>query len=162
MKLDKILVPTDFSASSEPALELAIEMARATGAALTLLHVHNPMPYEIPAGTPISMIVNVDDVIAELRKLLEGAKLRAEHAGATRVDTLFLQGTAYTQIVRTAEQHGHALIVMGTHGRTGFAHMLLGSVAEKVVRKAPCPVVTVPLRPRGAARAASALIPTHS
>jgi nucleotide-binding universal stress UspA family protein len=146
MKLDKILVPTDFSSSSEPALDFAVELARATGASLTLLHVYNPTPYEIPEGMPISAIVNVDGVIAEFRKLLEAGKRKTEQAGAARVDTLLLQGSAYAEIVRTAEQRGYGLIVMGTHGRTGFSHMLLGSVAEKVVRKASCPVVTVPLR----------------
>lgn len=146
MKLDKILVPTDFSPSSEPALDLAVELARSTGASLTLLHVYNPTPYEIPEGMPISGIVNVDGVIAEFRKLLERSKTKAEQAGAARVDAVLQQGTAYAEIVRLAEQRGYGLIVMGTHGRTGFAHMLLGSVAEKVVRKAPCPVVTVPLR----------------
>jgi nucleotide-binding universal stress UspA family protein len=146
MKIDKILVPTDFSASSELASQLAVELARTTGASLTLLHVYNPMPYEVPPGTRFSAIVNVDDAIAGFRKLLEGSKLRAERAGAARVETLLLEGTAYMEIVRTAEEHDYNLIVMGTHGRTGFDHMLLGSVAEKVVRKAPCPVLTVPLR----------------
>jgi nucleotide-binding universal stress UspA family protein len=148
MKLDKILVPTDFSPSSEPALELAVELARGTGASITLVHVYNPTPYEVPEGMPISAIVNVDGVIAEFRKLLDAAKLRAEKAGAARVDTQLAQGTAYVEIVRIAEQQGFGIIVMGTHGRTGFAHMLLGSVAEKVVRRASCPVVTVPQRDR--------------
>lgn len=146
MKFDKILVPTDFSPSSEPALRFAVELARAVGASLTLVHVYNATPYEIPEGMPVSGIINIDGVIAEFRKQLEGAKSRAEQAGATRVDTALVQGVAYAEIVRLAEQRGYGLIVMGTHGRTGFAHMLLGSVAEKVVRKASCPVVTVPLR----------------
>jgi nucleotide-binding universal stress UspA family protein len=148
MKLDKILVPTDFSPSSEPAQEFAVELARSTGASITLVHVYNPTPYEIPEGMPISGIVNVDGVIAEFRKLLEAAKQRALQAGAARVDTLLAQGTAYAEIVRIAEQQGYGMIVIGTHGRTGFAHMLLGSVAEKVVRRAPCPVITVPQRSR--------------
>jgi nucleotide-binding universal stress UspA family protein len=146
MNFDKILVPTDFSPSSEPALLFAVELARAVGASLTLLHVYNATPYEIPEGMPVSGILNIDGVIAEFRKQLEAAKSRAEQAGAARVDTTLLQGVAYAEITRLAEQRGYGLIVMGTHGRTGFAHMLLGSVAEKVVRKASCPVVTVPLR----------------
>jgi nucleotide-binding universal stress UspA family protein len=146
MNFDKILVPTDFSPSSEPALLFAVELARAVGASLTLLHVYNATPYEIPEGMPVSGIINIDGVIAEFRKQLEAAKSRAEQAGAARVDTTLLQGVAYAEITRLAEQRGYGLIVMGTHGRTGFAHMLLGSVAEKVVRKASCPVVTVPLR----------------
>jgi nucleotide-binding universal stress UspA family protein len=146
MNFDKILVPTDFSPSSEPALLFAVELARAVGASLTLLHVYNATPYEIPEGMPVSGILNIDGVIAEFRKLLEATKSRAEQAGAARVDTALMQGVAYAEITRLAEQRGYGLIVMGTHGRTGFAHMLLGSIAEKVVRKAPCPVVTVPLR----------------
>ena len=148
MMLDKILVPTDFSPSSEPALEFAVELARHTSASITLAYVYNPTAYEIPEGMPISETVRVDGVIDEFRRLLSEAKLQAERAGAARVDTLLLQGAAYAEIVRAAEQHGYSLIVMGTHGRTGFAHMLLGSVAEKVVRKASCPVLTVPPRDR--------------
>lgn len=149
MQFDKILVPTDFSAASEPALDFAVELARAAGASLTLVHVYNPTPYEIPEGAPVTSVLNVDGVLAEFRRQLEGAKAKAEKAGAARVDTLLVQGPAYAEIVRLAEQRGYGLIVMGTHGRSGFAHMLLGSVAEKVVRKAPCPVVTVPVRDRG-------------
>lgn len=153
MLFDKILVPTDFSPASEPALDLAIELARTAGAALTLLHVYNPAPYEIPEGMPVASILNVDSVIAEFRKQLDGAKAKAEKAGVARVDTLLVQGIAYAEIVHVAEQRGCGLIVMGTHGRTGFAHMLLGSVAEKVVRKATCAVVTVPARDKGAKQA---------
>jgi nucleotide-binding universal stress UspA family protein len=146
MKLEKILVPIDFSASSELALELAVELARAAGAALTLLHVYNPMPYEIPPGARFSTVVNVEEVVAGYRKLLERSKLLAERAGVARVETLLLEGVAHAEIVRTAEEQDYKLIVLGTHGRTGLDYMLLGSVAEKVVRKASCPVVTVPLR----------------
>jgi nucleotide-binding universal stress UspA family protein len=81
MTLDKILVPTDFSASSEPALAFAAELARATDASLGIVHVYNPTPYEIPEGMRFSAVVNVDGVIAEFRRLLEDAKRRAEQAG---------------------------------------------------------------------------------
>jgi nucleotide-binding universal stress UspA family protein len=146
MKLDKILVPTDFSASGELASELAVELALATGASLTFLHVYDPMPYAFPPGTAFSSIVNADDALAGFRKLLEEYRRRAERAGAARVETLLLEGTAYMEIARIAEQQDYKLIVTGTDGRTGLDRMLLGSVAEKVVRKARCPVLTVPLR----------------
>jgi nucleotide-binding universal stress UspA family protein len=146
MKFDKILAPIDFSPNSEPALALAAELARAVDASLTIVYVYNPTPHEVPAGMPALAIFSAGDVIPEFNKLLEGAKLRAEQAGAARVTTQLLQGLPYLEIVRLAEQQSYGMIVMGTHGRTGFAHMLLGSVAERVVRKAPCPVVTVPVR----------------
>jgi universal stress protein A len=146
MKLEKILIPTDFSPSAERALGFAVELALKLDASLSIVHVYNFTPYEIPEGMPVSGLINVDRVIGEFQKLLDAAKRRAEQAGVARVETILVPGTAYSEIARLAEQHGSGLIVMGTHGRTGFAHLMLGSVAEKVVRRAPCPVITVPLR----------------
>lgn len=148
MKLfEKILVPTDFSANAEHALRYAAELARAFDTPLSILHVYDVTPYVIPVGVAASsVLLDVGRLRAEFQKGVDAAKLLAQQAGATQVDTLLAEGTPYVEIARVAEERRFGLIVMGTHGRTGFAHFLLGSVAEKVVRKAPCPVITVPLR----------------
>jgi nucleotide-binding universal stress UspA family protein len=85
----------------------------------------------------------VADLTADLEKSLEAEARSVEDAGVAAVHTMLIQGVAQAEIVRLASEQGFDLIVMGTHGRTGLRHALLGSVAEKVVRKASCPVLTV-------------------
>ena len=147
MKLfDKILVPTDFSVHAKEALRHAAEFARLFDAQLTILHVYDVTPYVMPETVPLYDTVQLNQLHEEFKKQLGPAKQQAVQAGAPRVDTQLLQGSPPAEIARFAAEGGYGLIVMGTHGRTGLAHLLLGSVTEKVVRKAPCPVLTVPLR----------------
>lgn len=142
-----ILVPTDFSPHAAKALELAIELAKGQGAALCLVHVVDILPYTtVPEGTPMYDPNVLARLREDLAKLLATAKQRVIEAGVSRVDGKLLEGQPFREIVRLAEQLPAQLIVMGTHGRTGVAHALMGSVAERVVRKAPCAVITVPLR----------------
>ena len=84
-------------------------------------------------------------MISGFEEHLDEAKAEAEAAGAVRTETKLLEGIAHSEIVSFAQEFGYDLIVMGTHGRTGIMHALLGSVAERVLRKAPCPVLTVRL-----------------
>ena len=84
--------------------------------------------------------------MAEYGKALAAEKKIAETAGAQRVDTHQLQGIAADEIVEFAKKGAFDLIVIGTHGRTGIQHALIGSIAERVVRRAPCPVLTVKVR----------------
>lgn len=145
MKLfEKILVPTDFSHNADRAMHMAVELAKGYGASILLVHVYDVAPYAIPEGLPLYETYQITQLRDVFDKQLSEAKQRAEQAGATQVETELLQGSAYREIVRRAEEGRFGLIVMGTHGRTGLAHMLLGSVAEKVLRHAPCPVLTVP------------------
>jgi nucleotide-binding universal stress UspA family protein len=147
MKLfDKILVPTDFSDHAHEALRYAAELARSFGASLTILHVYDITPYVLPDSVPLYDSFQLTQVREEFQRHLETLRTVAQQAGASQVDTQLLQGSPFAEIARFADEHQFALVVMGTHGRTGLAHLLLGSVTEKVVRKAGCPVLTVPLR----------------
>lgn len=139
----KILVPVDFSPHSREATLYAVDLARRYGAPITLVHAYQPVAYALPESFVIYTPDQLANVLTELQKQLATAKADAERSGATAVDTRVLQGDVASQIVQCAVDGGHDLIVMGTHGRTGPAHLLLGSIAEKVMRRAPCPVLTV-------------------
>jgi nucleotide-binding universal stress UspA family protein len=132
-----ILHPTDFSDRSEAALQVAHCLAREHGARLIILHV---APEEVVGGG--LPIVPMDprfyrDSLNEVRIQAEGPDLKFP------VETLLRHGDTAEEILGAAERLGCDLIVMGSHGRTGFARLLMGSVAEAVLRRAPCPVLTV-------------------
>jgi nucleotide-binding universal stress UspA family protein len=135
-----ILHPTDFSPPSGYAFELACALARDYGARLVLLHVKPP---------PQVLFGKAGPVVAEppdLRSTLQEQLDQLRPAGtASQVERRLLEGDAAAEIVNTAREVGSDLVVMGTHGRTGLRRLLMGSVAEQVVRKAPCPVLTVKL-----------------
>jgi nucleotide-binding universal stress UspA family protein len=139
----KILVPVDFSACSGEAVHAAAELAQRYDAELAIVHVFEPIMYTTPDGNPFLVPGQVEGLLADYAKALERAKGEAQAAGAKRVRAEELQGFAAPEIVAYATRGGCDLIVIGTHGRTGFKHALLGSVAEKVVRTAPCPVLTI-------------------
>jgi nucleotide-binding universal stress UspA family protein len=140
IKLDRILAPTDFSDHSGQAVQYACELAKRFGAELRLLHVVQPPSSVIAYGAPVP-----EEVLhpqSEAQKELES--LEVPDAEQIRQVVREIQsGPPFVEIVRYAKANDVDLIVMGTHGRTGIVHALLGSVAEKVVRKAPCPVLTV-------------------
>jgi len=143
MRPTEILFPTDFSPASEAAGRIARAMALEAGARLHVLHV-------VPPVTDPSQLS--ERLAREAQGLGEGL----------RVETALRTGPAGRTIVHYAREKGIGLIVLGTHGRTGFSHAILGSVAETVVRLAPCPVLTVPagqLEPAGAPAAAAAPTP---
>ena len=138
----KILVPTDFSEPSNAALELAIDLAQRFDAELELFHAQELPAYIFPDGVvPISPGI-IADLDRATRAELDRLAARVQNAGV-RVSTSHSIGAHHTEILRRAEEIGADLIAMGTHGRTGIKHALLGSVAERVVRRAPCPVLTV-------------------
>lgn len=142
MDLKRILVPTDFSEASTPALDLAIAFAQRFEAEIILFHAHEMPAYVFPDGvlpvTPEVLGELQRSVMAELDRLA----VRIREAGVV-VTTRSGIGVHDFEICRAAKESSADLIVMGTHGRTGLRHVLLGSVAEKVVRRAPCPVLTV-------------------
>jgi nucleotide-binding universal stress UspA family protein len=141
----KILVPVDFSPHSSRALQLASDLSRRYDAGVELAHVYHPMAYALPDGFVLFSSAQLSAMLVEFGSLLEQAKQEALAAGAVRVSTKLLQGVPFAEIIDFAQESGCDLIVMGTHGRTGLKHALLGSVTERVVRKAPCPVLTVRL-----------------
>jgi nucleotide-binding universal stress UspA family protein len=138
----KILMPTDFSDASIAALQMARDLARRFGASVTLFHVHQVPSYLYPDGmmpVPSTVLQDLErSIVAELLRLAE--QLRGE---GVQVDTRHVIGSPVQEICRAADELEMDLIVMGTHGRTGLRHVIMGSVAEKVVRRAPCAVLTV-------------------
>jgi len=145
---DKILCPVDFSEPSREAMHAAADMARKLEASLTLLHVVSLPTAGLPEAT---FALPAGDVASKVEATLEEWRKEALSLGVHVVHIQTTVGTPYEEIVRIAREQGYGLIVIGTHGRTGLDHLLLGSVAEKVVRRAPCPVLTV--RPQAARNA---------
>ncbi len=145
IKLQKILCPIDFSENSLEALRYAAHTALKENATVYLIHIVDSRVYDyggpiyepvMPAMKPVIDQASKD----QLRdKLLE--KVPKEIEG--RVETVVSFGVPFVEIIKAARDYDIDLIIMGTHGRSGISHMLIGSVAEKVVRKAPCPVLTV-------------------
>jgi len=136
-----ILVPTDFSACSLGALDLAISLAATFDADLTLLHC-----WEVPIYPYLDYMLSSPDLITSLenaatKRLAEELEwVKKQHPGAKSALSM---GLAWQQILEVAKQLRPDLIVMGSHGRHGLDHVLLGSVAEKVVRLSEVPVLTV-------------------
>jgi nucleotide-binding universal stress UspA family protein len=141
----QILVPTDFSATSDLALDYAREVAQRFGASLHLVHVlEDPFVYG-PLGSQ-AFLAETEGV---RKSILDDAKARLARRITRRdgdvvaASAEVICGRGAEAIVMHARNLGIDLIVMGTHGRTGLAHLLIGSVAERVFRTAPCPVMTV-------------------
>jgi nucleotide-binding universal stress UspA family protein len=155
--MKRILVPVDFSDASLRALDYAVELSRQLKAQLVVLHAVEPVYYpslEATYGIGVDLGNVYDQVEQGARARL--ARLAGEiRARRVKVRTLLVHGTAHQVILDSAAKLKANLMIMSTHGRTGLSRALLGSVAEKVLRAATCPVVTVPgRRPRaGAARA---------
>jgi nucleotide-binding universal stress UspA family protein len=144
LTLKTVLVPTDFSDASESALRYGKAMAERFGATLHVVHVmEDLLAHAWAAEVYVSSMPQLRDEIEKESRLRLGALLTDGERKALRAETALLAGNPFLEIVRYAKTHGIDLIVMGTHGRGPIAHMLLGSVAEKVVRKSPCPVLTV-------------------
>ena len=140
MTTKHILVPIDFSGYAAYALDYAIGLAKVLQARLTLLHVADMTPLGVAeSATPRSPSFwqELETGIAES---MEGLLSRA-HAAGLQGEIAIVQGAPFQMIIDTARDKGVDLIVMGTHGRTGLTHILMGSVAERVVRLAPCPVL---------------------
>ena len=139
--IHKILVPTDFSSHSAHALTYAADLAQRYEAVVTLAHVYPVVNYAAAEGFALYTPEQLVELLSKLGEQLKAAENQARALGLARIDSSLLQGDAYKEILSMAASYD--LIVMGTHGRTGFKHALMGSVAEKLVRTAPCPVLTV-------------------
>lgn len=138
----KILVPVDFSPHSTFAVRLGADLARRSSGAVTLLHVFDPLPYALPGDYEVFEPEQRQRLDSQIHRSLAAAQRRAETAGAPRVTTQLREGSPAAEIVELAAAGQFDLIVMGTHGRRGLQHAILGSIAERVVRLAPCPVLT--------------------
>jgi nucleotide-binding universal stress UspA family protein len=136
MKMSKILFPTDFSHTGDEALGLATSLARDSGAMLYIVHVEES-PHLYAGGEFYYGIPNPPT--DELRRMLAEVKPTDP---SVPYEHRLLTGEPAGAVVALAEEEGFDMIVMGTHGRTGIARMLMGSVAEAIVRRAKCPVLT--------------------
>lgn len=139
----KILVPVDFSPHSVEAIRTAADLARHYEASMTVMHAYEPVSYAMPDEFALYTPEQHMRVLDQLEGALAKVKKDATAAGASHVETTLLQGIASFEITELARIGNFDLIVMGTHGRTGIKHALLGSVTERVLRRAPCPVLTV-------------------
>lgn len=143
--LKHILFPTDFSEIADHARAYATEFGKRFGAKVTVFHVAQPPSYYEVAYSY--------ETVADLSKIADQAKAAAEkdlhevaekvRAEGVTVDAVTTMGTAFVDIINYSRKHDVDLIIMSTHGRGFMQHVLLGSTAERVVRKAPCPVLTV-------------------
>jgi nucleotide-binding universal stress UspA family protein len=143
MKVRRILAPTDFSALSERGVAEAASLARSFGAEIVLLHVVEPALMAGDLYGAAAMATVLEEVQQSSRRALARAVDRIKKRGQ-RCRGVIANGGAATTIVDTAARLRTDLIVLATHGHSGFSHLLLGSVAERVVRSAACPVLTVP------------------
>ncbi len=134
------LVPIDFSESSSQALAYAVSLARQLKARITLLHIIQAPPLaggDMGVALPQTYLQEIEDIS---RRDMEAYRQSTADEGVA-ADVVLVHGVPFQEILETAKAHHADLIVMGTHGRTGLSHVLLGSVAEKVVRMAHCPVL---------------------
>jgi universal stress protein A len=141
--IERILVPVDFSNNSLKALDYAVAFAKPFKAEITALFVVEPIYYSAPdiTGGAATMAGLMEEQRRHGRTQLQRLEQRYAKSGVA-LRALLQTGTAYQAIADTAKQIKADLIVMTTHGRTGMSHLLMGSVAERVVRSAPCPVLT--------------------
>jgi nucleotide-binding universal stress UspA family protein len=146
-EIKKILLATDFSENSKWALTYALSFAKKYDAKLYILHVIQQPTYPLGMYAEISFDAmdkfnrNISEATEkEMKNLCE-----TELGGLKNYESMIVSGTPFLEILRTAKEKEVDLIIVGTHGRTGLDHVLFGSTAEKVVRKAPCPVLSVRL-----------------
>lgn len=143
MKITKILFPTDFSEGALHAFPYAADLAKTYGAKLYLVHIL----YDIAVASGLHVPhTSMDTLYAELevnaKKSLESFAYEMRK-GIADIEFSVLRGVPYEETLKFAETHGIDLIVIGTHGRKGLDRMLFGSTAERIVRNAACPVLTV-------------------
>lgn len=141
MRIKRILVPVDFSASSRKAVDYAVDFAREHKAELLLVHIIEPMNYAVPRFLP-----EPTALLEEQRKAAAQQLLHLESAIKKRYRDCASEihfGVVFQTIIELANSLKADLIIIATHGRTGLSHILMGSVAEKIVRHSHCPVLTI-------------------
>jgi nucleotide-binding universal stress UspA family protein len=148
VNIKKILCPTDFSETSKKALNYAIELTKAFNAELEILHVQLDEAQVVAFYLPEATINNVKKELEEstkqqLEDFCNNLRHDLEQINYTKK---IIKGVPHIEIIQEAKATNADLIVIGTHGRSGFEHVLFGSTTEKVIRKSPCPVLSVSLK----------------
>jgi universal stress protein A len=146
--IKRILVPIDFSEYSKNALKYAVPMAEQTGADLYLIYVVEPTVYPADLGFGQVVLPGVEDELREKGGKELAALIGREIGGRVKASAAVRTGKPHQEILLEAREKEIDLIIMATHGHTGVEHMLFGSTAERIVRNARCPVLTI--RPPGA------------
>jgi nucleotide-binding universal stress UspA family protein len=142
--LKRILVPTDFSDPSEEALKTAIAFGQTFGATLDLVHVAVEVAYPLPPPIDLaSLPIDIGPALERAAEGLAAEEARVREAGVA-CESATLVGRADLELVERARATAADLIIMGTHGRSGLAHVILGSNTARVVQHAPCPILIVP------------------
>jgi universal stress protein A len=142
LQLKEILVPIDFSPLSQKAFHYAVRLSQQFRTELTLLHVLEPVVPATFEGLSIDLPDSSEES-SEAKKSLNALVGSARAAGISKVRSTFCRGLASHEIVEAAKEFDVDLVVIGTHGFTGWKHFCIGSTAERVVRAAPCPVLVV-------------------
>jgi universal stress protein A len=142
LHLKKILVPTDFSPASKKAFPYALRLAEQLGSELTLLHVLEPETPLTLAGRSAAAAFSEED-LADMEKSLRALADQAAGSGVAGAKSIVRTGVATHEIIEAAKELDVDLIVIATHGFTGWKHFAIGSTAERVARAAPCPVLVV-------------------
>lgn len=144
IKIGKVLISTDFSEAAAKALPYAISLAQEYGAELHIVHVVEDSLYYaqfVYDGAPFDPTVLIEGLVEDRKKKL--AEVLKQIPAGVKAQTHLRRGVVATEIIAAAKDSDADVVVIATHGRTGFKHLIFGSVAERVVRECPCPVLTV-------------------
>ncbi len=145
MNTKKILVATDFGEPAGRALDCAIDLAAALGASVTVVHALD-LPMYGSGATAVAAALSIPEIERASKEALDAALAERRGRGVS-LTGMVREGHARDEILAVAKEIGASMLVVGTHGRKGLERALLGSVAERIVRTAPCPVLVVPLEP---------------
>jgi universal stress protein A len=138
-----IIVGTDFSSEADQALYVAVELGKGLHRQIEIVHVHQPVTYVLPPPLDVVTLPESGQDLVRAQEALDRRKAEVE-PGTTGVTTALLAGEGAATLVAHAQARGASLLVVGSRGSTGLSHILLGSVAERVIRHATCPVLVVP------------------
>lgn len=143
MRLQRIMLATDFSPQARVALDYAAELSQRLEVPLLLLAAFQIPVYPLPEGIVVRSTDTIAQLLSQTSADLAAARQLAQDQGAVEVETIVVEGNPAAEIVRIAQERKTDLIVMGSHGRGGLSRAILGSVADKVMRTAHCPVMIV-------------------
>lgn len=143
MRIKRIMIATDFSTQARHALDYAVELSARLNAPLLMVSAFQIPMYPLPEGAFVAGGPAIAEILDRVSGDLAAEKKLAIEKGAHEVESLVVEGAPANEIVRVAKEHHVDLIVIGSHGRGGLSRAILGSVADRVMRTAHCPVMVV-------------------